>query len=332
MTSLENLRIEYRKEKNGDVRMRMLGVLFVKVDKKSADEAADLLRCSGNSVRRWVSRFEEAGSDGLRDLPRSGRPHKVSDAIIEEILEGRNAVTPKELSHEIYGVTGTRYDIGTIRRRLRLLGMSAKTLQVVHVRRPNIWKIRSWQRRTKEVVSRLKRQGYTIAVQDESIFTFDPIRQKKYWSPIGVPVITEYSGSHKKAIVYGVLTADGRRFFRTYNEFKAETFLAYLQDLKNHFGKTCVIMDKATQHTAKMVREYAERERGLRIIYLPTGTPDLSAIEAYWLQAKRDILISEYYGTFLAMRQKLSEYLRTHKSDLNVMNYIERRSIKFQNF
>ena len=331
MTSLENLRVEYKKEKNGDVKMRMLGVLLVKVDKKSAEEAADLLRCGDNSVRRWVSRFEEAGSDGLRDLPRSGRPRKVSDAIIEGILEGRNAVTPKELRREIYDVTGTKYDIGTIRRRLHSLDMSAKTLQVVHARKPNIWKIRSWQRRTKETVSRLRRQGYTIAVQDESIFMFDPRRQKKYWSPVGAPVITEYSGSHRKTIVYGALTADGRRFFRTYGEFKAETFLSYLKDLKNHFGKTCVIMDKATQHTAKRVREYAERERGLRIIYLPTGTPDLSAIEEYWRQAKRDILISEYYGTFMAMRQKLSEYLRTHKS-LDIMNYIERRSIKFQNF
>ena len=332
MTNLENLRIEYKKEKNSDVRIRMLGVLFVKVDKKSAEEAADLLRCGSNSVRRWVSRFEEAGSDGLRDLPRSGRPHKVSDAVIEEILEGRNAVTPKKMRQEIYDVTGTKYDIGTIRRRLHSLDMSAKTLQTVHVRKPNIWAIRSWQRRTKETVSRLKRQGYTIAIQDESIFTFDPIRQKKYWSPVGVPVITEYGGSHKKTIVYGVLTADGRRFFRTYDKFNTKTFLSYLQDLKSHFGKTCVIMDKASQHTAKMVREYAEKERGLHIIYLPTGTPDLSAIEAYWRQAKRDILISEYYGTFLAMRQKLSEYLRTHKSDLGVMNYIERRSIKFQNF
>ena len=332
MTSLENLRIEYKKEKNGDVRIRMLGVLLVKVDKKSAEEAADLLRCGDNSVRRWVSRFEEAGSDGLRDLPRSGRPHKVSNAIIEEILEDGNTVTPKEMRHEIYSVTGVKYDIGTIRRRLHSLDMSAKTLQVVHVRKPNIWKIRSWQRRTKKIVSRLKRQGYTIAIQDESIFTFDPIRQKKYWSPVGVPVITEYSGSHRKTIVYGVLTADGRRFFRTYDEFNAETFLSYLQDLRTHFGKMCIIMDKATQHTAKTVREYVEKERGLCIIYLPTGTPDLSAIEEYWRQAKRDILISEYYGTFMAMRQKLSEYLRTRKSDLNVLNYIERRSIKFQNF
>ena len=96
MTSLENLRIEYKKEKNSDVKTRMLGVLFVKADKKNADEASDLLRCCcSSSVRRWVSRFEEAGSDGLRDLPRSGRPPKVSDTVIEEILEGRNAVTPR---------------------------------------------------------------------------------------------------------------------------------------------------------------------------------------------------------------------------------------------
>lgn len=60
--------------------------------------------------------------------------------------------------------------------------------------------------------------------------------------------------------------------------------------------------------------------------------PDLISIEAYWHQVKRDILISEYYGTFLAIKQKISEYLGTHKLDLDVMNYIERRSIKLQNF
>ena len=97
----------------------------------------------------------------------------MSDAIIEGILEGRNVVTPKEMRREIYNVTGTEYDTRTIRRRLHSLDMSAKTLQVMHVRKPNIWKIRSWQRRTKETVSRLKRQGY-IAIQDESILRLIP--------------------------------------------------------------------------------------------------------------------------------------------------------------
>ena len=94
-----------------------------------------------------MSRFEEVGSGGLRDLPRSGRLPKVSDAVIERVPEDRNAVTPKESSREIYGAAGTGYDIGTTRRRLRSLDMPAKTLQAVRVRKPNIWKIRSWQQR-----------------------------------------------------------------------------------------------------------------------------------------------------------------------------------------
>ncbi len=46
---------------------------------------------------KGVSQLEEAGSDGFSDFPRSGRPYKVPDAIIEEIPEGRNTITPKDM-------------------------------------------------------------------------------------------------------------------------------------------------------------------------------------------------------------------------------------------
>ena len=49
-----------------------------------------------------------------------------------------DTVTPKEMRREIHGVTGVRYDIGTIRRRLHSPGMSAKTLQAARVRKPNV--------------------------------------------------------------------------------------------------------------------------------------------------------------------------------------------------
>jgi len=55
-------------------------------------------------------------------------------------------------------------------------------------------------------------------------------------------------------------------------------------------------------------------------------TPELSAIEEYWHQAKRDILVSEYYATFEEMKRTLSEHLRTAGFDHDILEYIGARS------
>ncbi len=60
------------------------------------------------------------------------------------------------------------------------------------------------------------------------------------------------------------------------------------------FKKICLIMDKASQHRATKIRELVERTDGLEIIFLPTATPDLSAIETYWRDLKRAVLDVSY--------------------------------------
>ena len=47
-------------------------------------------------------------------------------------------------------------------------------------------------------------------------------------------------------VAYGALSTDGRRFFRTYDKFDKETALRYLRELTRHFGRTTIIMDRAS--------------------------------------------------------------------------------------
>ena len=142
----------------------------------------------------------------------------------------------------------------------------------------------------------------------------------KYWSPRGVPVITAYNGSHDKIVTYGALTTDGRQFVRTYEGFDKETFLKYLKALVGHCGRTAVIMDNAPQHKARIVREYREGEPNARVIWLLRATPELSVVEEYRHQSKRDLLVSEYYSMVAYMRRALSEYFRTARLKLDAMS------------
>ena len=89
------------------------------------------------------------------------------------------------------------------------------------------------------------------------------------------------------------------------------------------FKKICLIMDKASQHRATKIRELVERTDGLEIIFLPTATPDLSAIETYWRDLKRAVL-DVSYTSLRMLREAITRYTRYKKPNLVVENFLYR--------
>ena len=74
-------------------------------------------------------------------------------------------------------------------------------------------------------ISEAKRRGFTIVVQDESIFLRTGTNGRKLWSHVGDPVTVSRHGRRDKAIVYGALAEDGTRLMRQYGRFDGPTFV-----------------------------------------------------------------------------------------------------------
>ena len=72
------------------------------------------------------------------------------------------------------------------------------------------------------------------------------------------PVVT-VTGSHSKTIVFGMLSLDGKQLFRQYERFDSHPFMAYLEEARKKFRKFIMIVDRATQHRSRMVKEYLQR-------------------------------------------------------------------------
>ncbi len=83
---------------------------MVRVRKMSVSETAANLMRSDRWVHTWLERFDAGGLDGLRDLPRSGRPPKIPREIMARIIEQavQPQCTPRELQKIIREDTGTR--------------------------------------------------------------------------------------------------------------------------------------------------------------------------------------------------------------------------------
>ena len=63
---------------------------------------------------------------------------------------------------------------------MREAGLSPKEARLVHVNRAARRAVLSWQRRLKGRISRLRRRGFTVLVQDEAIFVHDAVAGTKY--------------------------------------------------------------------------------------------------------------------------------------------------------
>jgi transposase len=87
-----------------------LCLLDVLVDNEQA------ARVAGNEFYRsrwwaykWLKRFADSGLEGLKNLPRTGRPPEVSNERFAEIKRELTENLAKEIMNIIYNRTGVRY-------------------------------------------------------------------------------------------------------------------------------------------------------------------------------------------------------------------------------
>ena len=104
----------HRTEKNVDVRERLLLVRRVMVDNERATIVAENeFYRSRWWAYKWLKRFAESSLEGLKDLPRTGRPPEVSEEkfaeIKRELSENLTGWRAKEIMNIIYEKTGVRY-------------------------------------------------------------------------------------------------------------------------------------------------------------------------------------------------------------------------------
>ncbi len=168
------------------------------------------------------------------------------------------------------------------------------------------------------------KSGWTVLVQDESIFVYDYVVRRKKWISAGKRPVVTVTGSRRKTIVYGCLSMDKKQLFKQYDEFNSITFVDYLKQVQKRFGKIVIFVDRATPHCSKITRKFLDANKDIiRLEYFPVGSPELNAVEECWRQGKYHIL-STYYPLFDFLKDTISYYYRTTRFNLDIVKYLKR--------
>ena len=127
------LDVVYNREKDVNVKERILLVRRIVEDKKHIEDVAkEFHRCRAWAYK-WYKRYNEDGLDGLKDQPRSGRPPDVPKEIMvkirQELTESNTGWDFRQVMDLIYKKTGVRYHEVHIYRLLHKWGFKPKVLQ-----------------------------------------------------------------------------------------------------------------------------------------------------------------------------------------------------------
>ena len=330
--SEEKFKEAYRQEKDLKVAKRLLAVNMILYRKETAQRAADILMQCPTWVLKWVRRFEEGGIDALRDRPRAGRPPSVKPRIMEEIMSVacQTKTTPEIVRQEIHHATKVWFHTTYVRKLMRRRNLSVKKATRVHVRHADNKTVNSWRYRIKTVIPRLKKARFSIAFGDEAFFVRDSVTGRKYWSPKGTRIKIPYSGSRQRLTVFGAVTDTGEQFFRsTVRGFNTRTFIAFVRGLLRRFKRVMLVLDKASAHRSKLLKQKFGKNKNIKFIYLPTASPYLNPSEQCWSKGKNKIMNSEYYESFADLRNAVSKYYRTTRFSLDVYKYINRKASEY---
>ncbi|MFN8671775.1 MAG: helix-turn-helix domain-containing protein [Candidatus Sericytochromatia bacterium] len=76
--SLEEIKKLYRKESDGETKIRLLAIIHLK-EGKNGSEISKLLKIKQRTLYNWIKFYKEEGIGRLKTQKASGRPAKLSE-------------------------------------------------------------------------------------------------------------------------------------------------------------------------------------------------------------------------------------------------------------
>jgi len=132
------------------------------------------------------------------------------------------------------------------------------------------------------------------------------------------------TGSHKKVHAYGFLSENGKKMFTLRKNMNAEEFIKVLSKFLHKFKRAILILDKAPWHKkSKKVQKYLkEHRRELKIIWFPSGCPEMNPVEECWRQAKGEVNGGRIHESFERMVKELRYFMKYTEFRQNMGKYL----------
>lgn len=136
------------------------------------------------------------------------------------------------------------------------------------------------------------------------------------WRQTGGHDVVTTGFGRKVCKIFGALSADDLELHAT-DKLNSSEFISFVKTLYKKHGPIILIVDNATYHKSKMVKEFIKTTNGgIILVFLPSRTPQLNEIEIQWRVIKNLTA-----GIYLESKEMLMELL-ARLQDSNTLNKV----------
>jgi transposase len=260
-------------------------------------EIAARLHCRPKTVRKWLGRFARSGAAALLDLPRSGRPPSTTP------VAERAVWTQLHQPPSVFGYVAAIWSVATLCRHLAercSLPLSRwKLRQLMRSLRYRFTRPKHAPRRVDperdEIQQRIGRRisevrgAKAVVVEDEADLRLFPVL-RRMWQLIGEQARLVAPIQNEKRTIFGAIDIEsGAVFHRIFGRKRTVEMIAFLTDLLAHYGGrgVLVILDHASIHKSRALREWLTEHPQVELIYLPRyGGHRDNPVEKLWWHLK----------------------------------------------
>ena len=314
---LSELRLE--KDRKYADRIRIILLL----DKgEPISKVAEYFYLTDNSVRNYKNRYTEDGLEGLLIDWQIGRSSYLSQEERQKLvleLDSKVYLTTKAIISYLKKEFGVVYTVGGMTSLLHQLGFSYKKPKGV----PGKAKAEE-QKAFVRKYNRLKKKEGLIYFADST-------------HPMLNPVLS--SGWIRKGRNFDIKTNSGRERVNINGAIEMNTLNVVSRSCKRVNGSTMcdllravrmkhprerrlyMILDNAGYNKSYEVQDMA-KELGIRIVYLPSYSPNLNPIERLWKFMKKKVMANTYFPDIETFQEELMLFLRgirKHRHELSTL-------------
>jgi transposase len=293
-------------------------------EKYKTEQLKEILNVSYITIIRWLKNWRENGLVSLYDQKGKGRKEILSPSE-KELIKQWLKETPKQIKQvqiKVEKELGKKVSKDTIKRVVKSLHMTWHRIKKIVGGEPPKEEYEAKKEELKKLIELDKTGEIDLRYVDESGFSL--MSYSPYgWQEKGEEIKVKSKRSRK---------IDVLGFMRRNNELESyifegginsEVIIKCIEKVSKKIQiKTVLVMDKASIHTSKKIKEKEKEwlEKGLKIFFLPAYSPQLNLIEILWRFMKYEWLEIEDYDHGDNLRSAIEDILK-HFGKKYIINF-----------
>jgi transposase len=281
-------------------------------DGTGAAQIAAAQRVAPKTVYRWMHRYEEMGLDGLRDLPRSGRPSVIDDKIVRRVLKLTTQKVPQEATHWSIRLMAQYAQVSCWQVRQIWEAADLKPHRI------KTFKISNDPHFADKVVDIVglymdpPNNALVLCVDEKSqIQALDRTQPGLPLSPGRVASRTHDYKRHGTACLFAAFNVlNGQVIGKMGQSCKSHEFLGFMKMVEKKTPKEKdlhIVLDNLSAHKTPEVSDWLKRHPRVHFHFTPTSSSWLNAVEGWFSQLERRSL---YRGVFTSVGELINEIER----------------------